>query len=116
MNEDYLQVNVSLLGGDLMVESANGESLAKGSGCFFAFIYDIKSYPLFTDYSRYLENQGWKFVSSNTIFINQFVYIFKGGREYKVRWEGDHWYGINDGYSGDDLLNDGPDDENWWNL
>lgn len=94
MNEGYLQVIVSQTSeGDLLADSANGESLARGSRCIAFFSGDADTRPLASDYFSYLDNQGWQLVSSSTFQIWRVLYTFRGGSGYKIRWEGDRWYG-----------------------
>lgn len=85
MSGNYLQIIVSQIGNDLVVISANNESLERGNTNY---------YPLTSDYFRYLESLGWQMVSSNTLSLNRIVYTFKGGYGYKIRWDGNRWYGV----------------------
>jgi len=112
MNGEYLQVVVWQRNTEYVAASANGESLAKGSGCLAFFSGDSDMCPLSTDYFRYLDMQGWQFLSSNTTGIGSVLYTFTGGRGYKIRWEGDRWVG-EENLPSDDY---GADLENWWDL
>ena len=109
MSGAYLEVVAEETETGAMAMSANGESLAKGSGCLAALYMETSTYPYISDYFRFLENQGWQMVSSNTTHFNRVLYIFRGGYGYKVRWEGDRWVGEENHPSDDD----GPDIESW---
>jgi len=45
------------------------------------------------DYFDYLSREGWHLLSSNTMNFTQTLYNFSGGRNFRIVWQGENWYG-----------------------
>ena len=100
MTNQYLQVVITRnLDGLLLATSANNESLAKPkeSGCLALFVQwfvnDYNDFPQANDYFDYLSREGWHLLSSNTMNFTQTLYNFSGGRNFRIVWQGENWYG-----------------------
>jgi hypothetical protein len=101
----YLEVKIENGDGGTIATSANGVSLARGSGCL-AFFFG-SAYPSAVDYFRALKLEGWTLLSTQTtnrmgmidglLFMNSDgMCTFAGHGRYLIEWDDNGWYLVDD--------------------